>query len=277
MPTLTEEAKIFLESLGVSARKKLGQNFMVREAETAYIADLILVDKDVLEIGPGLGFLTRRLLEKNAKVLAVEKDKAYVKFLNKYFQDQPLKVIEHDVLEVDLKKDLKIEKPIQVVGNIPFNITTPILEWMVRQKRYITKAVLTVQLEVAQRLAAGPGTKSWGSLSVFLQMNADVIFKKKIGRESFYPSPRVDSAVIEIRFLDKPRFEVKDEERFFEIVRIAFQKRRKTLLNALSGGKPPHLTKASLADAFQNARIDAKRRPETLTLEEWARFYKFVA
>ena len=275
MLVLTQEAKSFLGQLNASARKRLGQNFMVRESELSFIADSMpwKEGESVLEIGPGLGFLTRVLIQKRLRVLAVEKDRLYVKFLEGYFKNEAFRILERDILEIDLEKDFQLTNAIRVIGNIPYHITSPILEWLIHQRRLISETVLTVQLEVAERLAAGPGTKSWGSLSIFLQLYADVNLMKKIDSASFYPAPKVDSAVIKIRFLDKPRFEIRDEEKFFGLVRRAFQKRRKTLLNALADENLKNFSKPLLVQTFERAMIDPMRRAETLTLEEWASLY----
>ena len=275
MSALTQEAKSFLGQLNASARKRLGQNFMVEECELSFIAGSMSWEagESVLEIGPGLGFLTRHLLQRRLKVLAVEKDRLYAKFLERYFKNEAFQILEKDILSVDLKKDFPLAGPIRVIGNIPYNITSPILDWLVYQRKWIRETVLTTQLEVAERLAAVPGTKSWGPLSVFLRLYANVHLLKKIGKSSFYPAPKVDSAVIKIEWLDKPRFEVRDEEDFFKLVRRAFQKRRKTLLNALADDKVESYSKMRLAQIFEEAAIDSMRRAETLTLEEWGRLH----
>ncbi len=277
MPSLTEQAKAFLNQLNASARKKLGQNFMVREEELGFIADALAIEEGetVLEIGPGLGFLTRLLLNKKAQVLAVEKDALYAVFLLKHFAGRPLRLAEKDVLKLDLEKDFGVDAPIKVAGNIPYNITTPILEWLINNRRLIITVVLTVQWELARRLAAEPGGKDWGSLSVFLRLYADVRLLKKISRESFFPSPQVDSAVLRLDFLKAPRFELKDERLFFALVRRSFQKRRKTLLNALTDEATEQFSKPSLGLTLKSAGLDTRRRPETLSLEEWARLSSF--
>ena len=276
---LIQEAKTFLNHLNASARKKLGQNFMVREDELSFIAEAVGIQagESVLEIGPGLGFLTRFLLEKKAHVLGVEKDRLYARFLKDYFNGYSFQLTENDILKVDLEEDLQVTKPIKVVGNIPFNITSPLLEWLIQNRSLVITAVLTTQWEVAERLAAKPGTKSWGTLSIFLQLYADVTFLRKIGRSSFYPSPRVDSAVIRIQFLKEPRFSISDEENFFKLVRRAFQKRRKTILNALSDETNQKLSKTSLLNTLQQSDIDAIRRPETLTIAEWVKLHNNLA
>ena len=244
---------------------------MIDKNILALIADsLALTSKDtVLEIGPGLGFLTQELLKRGASVLAVEKDRAYAAHLGKIFKDQSFRVIEKDILEFDFvgaQLIAPLQLPVKVIGNIPYNITSPIVEWLIENRALVSEAVLTVQWEVAQRLAGKPGGKDWSSLSVFLQFYADVSLLKKIGRGSFYPPPKVDSAVVRLKFLKTPYFAVKDQEFLFSLVRKAFQKRRKTILNALEGEK----TKKELEPSLLQCSIDPRRRPETITLAEWA-------
>ena len=273
MPDLAKEAKALLSKINASARKKLGQNFMINDAVLSFIADAVQPDEEdvVLEIGPGLGFLTRHLVNSGARVLAVEQDKAYAAFLKNYFKGRKFDLIEKDILKTDFTGDFQLSTPVKVIGNIPYNITTPILEWLIQNRSQVTSAVLTTQFELAERLNAEPGTKTWGSISIFLQLYADVAFLKKIGPSAFYPSPRVDSAVIRIRFLDKPRYPISDETRFFELVHKAFQKRRKTILNALADERDYALQKDALSGSLKSCSIDAKRRPETLSVEEWAK------
>ena len=136
MPGLAQEAKRFLSDLSAAPRKKLGQNFMVREEALAFIASAIAPEagRTVLEIGPGLGFLTRALLAEKASVVAVEKDPLYAAFLRGHFKGRAFTLVEKDILKTDLKKDLGFSGPAKVVGNIPYNITSPILEWLVSQK-----------------------------------------------------------------------------------------------------------------------------------------------
>lgn len=273
MSTLIQEVKAYLAQLNASARKKLGQNFMVQESELSFIAEAASLEPGdtVLEIGPGLGFLTRFLFLKKARVFAVEKDRLYARFLKEHFKNEDFFLIENDILKVDLKKDFKISKPIKIIGNIPYNITSPILEWLISQRGLVLGAVLTTQKELAERLAAEPGSKAWGSLSVFLQVYADVAFLRKIGPGSFYPQPKVDSAVIRLEFLKKPRHLIVNEELFFKLVRCAFQKRRKTILNALADDSLEYLSKPALLSAFEQTGIRSMRRPETLTIHEWVK------
>lgn len=272
MSGLKEEAAYLLRQLEASARKKLGQNFMVDEAALEFIANALDLKKDepVIEIGPGLGFLTRFLLSHGGAVTAVEKDHAYAAFLAQFYKNKKFKAVEADVLKTRIS-DLLPTAPVKVCGNIPYNITSPILEWLIDQRAIVSDAVLTVQWEVAERLGASPGTREWGSLSVFLQYHADVRVLRKVGKASFSPAPKVDSAVIHLRFRHAPACAVKDEELFFRLVRRSFQKRRKTVLNALTDDSDGRLSKPNVEKALRGSGIDPVRRAETLSLPEWAR------
>lgn len=242
---------------------------MISEGTLRFIADSLNIQKGetVLEIGPGLGFLTKELLERGANLLAVEQDRRFAQFLEKKFEGCSVRIINDDILKTDLAALVTRGQKLKVAGNIPYNITSPILQWLIEQRQAVREAVMTVQYEVAVRLAAGPGTKDWGALSVFVQFYSDLSFLKKVGKESFYPSPDVESAVVRLVLLDEPRVRVRDEALFFQTVRKAFQKRRKTLLNALESEQ---FDKARLTPIFKALSIDPSRRPETLTLGEWA-------
>lgn len=264
---------------------------MVSEETLSFIAKMAepTPGQTILEIGPGLGFLTRALLgrprvaagpvestKQPCRLIAVEKDKLFAVYLKKVFADYPVQIVEGDILSLDLKKDLKMTAPIKVVGNIPYNITSPILEWLIGQREWISGALLTMQWEVAQRLTAKPGTKNWGALSIFTQVYADVEMVKKIGRGSFFPSPKVDSAVVRLTFSKTPKYGILSEENFFKLVRLAFQKRRKTILNALVDPHFKPLHKPALQSALIKAGIDPIRRPETLTIHEWVHLPAFI-
>ncbi len=263
-------AKSSLEQLRLVAKKRFGQHFMTNEADLLFIAEALeaKAGDTVLEIGPGLGALTSSLLEKGLHVKAVEKDRALAEHLKTFFKDAPLEVFCQDVLTFDLARGLQPTSPIAVAGNIPYNITSPILFWLVEQRALVKHAVLTVQYEVAERIAGKPGHKAWGAVSVSLGAYADVTFLRKISREHFYPAPKVDSAVVRLDFLPKPRYAPGSSALFHAIVARAFQKRRKTLLNALENEVEGH-GKERLLRAFSASGIDPKRRPETLRVSEW--------
>lgn len=264
------DAKTTLEELRLVAKKRFGQHFMTSEEDLRFIAESLgaSTGESVLEIGPGLGALTAALLEKGLQVKAVEKDRSLSEHLKSFFTDAPLEVYCQDILTFDLARDLNPGHPIAVAGNIPYNITSPILFWLVEQRALVKNAVLTTQYEVAQRVCGKPGHEGWGAVSVSLQAYANVTFLRKIPRSHFYPAPKVDSAVLRLDFLPEPRFEAAHGVLFHEIVSRAFQKRRKTILNALENEDKGH-GKERLGQAFSAASIDPKRRPETLSVSEW--------
>jgi 16S rRNA (adenine1518-N6/adenine1519-N6)-dimethyltransferase len=263
-------AKSDLSRLRLSARKSFGQNFLENAADLHAIAGALEAGsgQTVLEIGPGLGALTGILLEKGMRVTAVEKDRSLAAHLNSHFKEAPLRVICADILKFD-PRDAGFGAPVPVAGNIPYNITSPILFWLVDHRASFTRAVLTVQWEVAQRLTGKPGNKVWGALSVSVQAYAEAKLLKKVPRGHFYPAPNVDSAVVVLDFLPKPRYREGQGGLFHELVARAFQKRRKTLLNALEDAAQAR-PKEALTPAFARLGIDAKRRPETLSVQEWA-------
>lgn len=273
---LAADAKKILQELGADPKKRFGQNFMVSESALREIAGALTVEPGVpvLEIGPGLGFLTRALLERGYRVVTVEKDRAFARSLEKRIGHPALRVVEGDILSAD-PKNLGFDGPFAVAGNIPYNITTPILEWLIEHRAVVRQAVLTVQKEVAARLSAQPGTKAWGSLTIFVRTFGEVTPVCAIPRSGFLPPPNVDSAAIRIDFLKQPRENIGQEAVYFGLIRKAFQKRRKTILNALEGAvvgvyRDTPLQKPDLASLFEKCGIEPRRRPETLTLAEWA-------
>ncbi len=268
---MTASPRSALKLLELRAKKNFGQNFMTRESDLVFIAEALgaRAGETVLEIGPGLGALTGVLLEKGLSVVAVEKDRDLAAYLKGTFQGKLLEVVSQDILRFDPAHEPRLKAPAAVVGNIPYNITSPILFWLVDHRASFPRAVFTMQREVAERLTGKPGTKIWGALSVSMQAYAEVTFLKKISKGNFYPVPKVDSAVVRIEFLQKPRFPEGLGEVFHKIVAGAFQKRRKTLLNALEDPEKG-LSKEQLKKVLAEAGIDPRRRPETLAVTEWA-------
>jgi 16S rRNA (adenine1518-N6/adenine1519-N6)-dimethyltransferase len=158
-----------------------------------------------------------------------------------------------------------------VIGNLPYYITTPVIEYILKHKNAIASAVIMTQKEVASRLTAKPGTKDYGSLSCFVQYHAAVEYVYTVKRTCFYPAPDVDSSILRLNILNKPSVAVKDENRFFSIVRGAFNQRRKSIINSLSRREVLDLPKAELTAIFTTAGVDPARRPETLSLDDFAR------
>lgn len=256
------------------ARKRFGQHFLVDRKAIRRIVALVEPEPGevVLEIGPGRGALTGPLVEALPRLVAVEIDRDLVAQLRARFAGSPLRLIEGDILQLDLAGVLREEggARLLLVGNLPYNITAPLLFGLLEQAGQISRAVLMVQREVAQRLAAGPGSKDYSLLTVSLGMRATVVPRLEVDRRAFRPVPRVDSTVVEVRFAPQWRYPVRDREMFSRLVRAAFGQRRKMLRNSLKslvGAEGPAL----LEEIAGSAGIELTRRPESLGLEEFAR------
>jgi len=256
---------------GIKPRKKWGQNFLVRPEIAQKIVDAASVTADdlVVEIGPGAGALTGLLAQRARHVVAVEFDHGLADLLKEDLGDLArLTIVQSDILDLDLATITKGEKAV-IVGNVPYAITTPILEWLIAQRQYVAHGIVLVQKEYAARLAAAPGTEDYGSLTVFARyyLRLEPLFHVPPG--AFWPKPLVDSTLVRLRFRAEPPVEVPDEERLFTIVRASFSQRRKTLANALQelyGGD-----KQRVERLLRAAHIAGGRRGETLDLEEFAR------
>lgn len=254
--------------------KKWGQHFL-RSPEIAHlIVQTGLVNKNdvVIEIGPGKGILTGILSAQASKVKAIEIDSHLVAQLrNKYADVSNVEIVHEDILRFRLPDELK-SSPFKVIANIPYNITSPIifllLDWH-RLNAQFMQAILMVQHEVAQRLAASPGGKDYGVISVNLQMYAEVNIVREISADNFFPPPKVDSAIIQLSFLEEPRIALHDFKLFHTLVKVAFAQRRKTLWNNLYHSLK--IPKTILEEMFHTSGIDPRRRAETLALEEFAR------
>jgi 16S rRNA (adenine1518-N6/adenine1519-N6)-dimethyltransferase len=259
---------------GIKPRKKWGQNFLTRPeiAQKIVAAAGVTPDDVVLEIGPGAGALTGLLAQNARHVVAVEFDEGLADLLTEDLGDWArLTIVRGDVLEValaDVCQGHHVEKLV-VVGNVPYSITTPILEWLIAQRAHVAHGVILVQREYAARLAAAPATEDYGSLTVFARyyLRLEPLFHVPPG--AFWPKPVVDSTLVRLRFRETPPVEVPDEDRLFTIVRAAFSQRRKTLANALLAlyGED----RDRVARLLRAAHVAGNRRGETLDIEEFAR------
>lgn len=258
--------KELLRQFGLHPRSSLGQNFLADDHVLARIADAAdLTPKElVLEIGPGLGTLTRHLAERAQRVVAVELDASLIPVLRHILTPYPnVEIIHKDILQFEIA-NWKFHK---VVGNIPYNITSQILRRLLEADVKPGLIVLTVQLEVAQRITAAPGQMSLLAVSVQLYGRPSIV--GRIGAGAFYPPPQVDSAIVRIESYARPPVDVPDPDHFFAVVKAGFSQRRKQLHNALAAGlaRP----QAEVVAALERAGVDGRRRAETLSLEEWAR------
>lgn len=249
-------------------KKSLGQNFLVDESHLARIAaaaDLTPQDT-VLEVGPGLGVLTRYLAAQAGRVVAVELDDRLIPILVERFADRPnVRFVHADILEVDAAA-LVETTAYKVVANLPYYITSAVLRHLLEAPQPPTLAVVMVQREVAQRMVAAPGDMSL--LAVGVQFYARPKIVQKVPAGAFYPRPKVDSAVVRLEVRPEPAAPDVDRGQFFEVVRAGFGQKRKQLLNSLSSGLG--LDKERIRAYMEEAGIDPRRRAETLSLDEWA-------
>ncbi|MCR5451272.1 MAG: 16S rRNA (adenine(1518)-N(6)/adenine(1519)-N(6))-dimethyltransferase RsmA [Lachnospiraceae bacterium] len=277
VPTSAGEAKRLLSEFGLHAKKKYGQNFLTDTGLLDDIVNAAGVEKDdvVLEIGPGLGCLTARLAEAAEKVIAVEIDTSLLPLLQKTLEDYSnIEIINEDVLKLDLGA-LAAEKAgnrkFKVVANLPYYITTPIIMALLEKELPIESITVMVQLEVAQRLEALPGSKEYGAITLSVAYYTKPEIVLEVPREAFMPSPNVDSAVIKLTVNEEAPVKCKDTALMWKIIRAAFNQRRKTLSNALSGGGICGGDKSVIKEAMEDASLEQSVRGETLSLEDFAR------
>lgn len=252
-------------------KKSLGQNFLVdKNIQQKIITACQLETSDtILEIGPGTGELTRLISPQVKKLYAFEIDSRLSRQLKKEFSDrQNTQIIHMDILKVKLEEYLTNRT--KVIGNIPYYISTPIIERFLNYKQNVDRIFLTVQKEFAERVAALPGSKTYGSLSCFIQYHARPQLMFKISSSCFFPKPKVDSYFLELKILTKPLVEVTDEKAFFHIIRTAFNQRRKTLRNSLKNTIP----KEKMDLFFTRFAINPNIRPEDLSLQDFANLNK---
>ncbi len=271
------ELKNIIEKHGFSFSKSLGQNFLIDQGILDKIVKGSGIDKSwgVLEIGPGAGTLTRELAENAGKVVAVEIDKSLIPLLEDTLSDfDNASVICRDVMKVDLKA-LIAEKfgdmPVAVVANLPYYITTPIIMNFLENEIPVKSLTVMVQKEVADRMAASPGGKDYGALSLAVQFYTDPKIICHAMPHCFMPQPKVESVVIKLSVLDKPGAETKNRKFLFDVIKSAFSQRRKTLLNALSKSPYINVDKQEVADAMEKSGLDPNIRGERLTLNDFAR------
>ena len=231
-------------------------------------------DDMVLEIGPGIGTMTQYLAEAAGKVVAVEIDRNLLPILQETLADYDnVKVIHADVLSLDLEKLVQEEnggRPIKVVANLPYYITTPIIMALFEQHVPLANVTVMVQKEVAARMKSGPGSKDYGALSLAVQYYAEPYIVANVPCNCFMPRPNVDSAVIRLTRYEEPPVQVKDEKMLFKIIRASFNQRRKTLQNGLNNSSELNFTKDQIAAAIAEAGFSPSVRGEALTLEQFA-------
>jgi 16S rRNA (adenine1518-N6/adenine1519-N6)-dimethyltransferase len=257
----------------IRAKKSLGQNFLRDPHYLIKIADAAKVgpDDSVLEIGPGLGHLTRVLAQRARKVLAIEVDDRLISHLQEEFEGlRNIEVIHADALEYDYGA---LDGSWKVVANLPYYISTPVIQRLIQHRHKFVSLTLMLQKEVADRIASPPGGKEYGYLSVLVQLYTQPRIEFKVPPGAFTPRPEVDSALITLLVRDRPAVRVADEHFFLRVVKAAFSQRRKTLRNAL---KQLDIAAVKMAAVAEETGINLGRRAETLSLEEFGRLADFL-
>ena len=272
-----------LQKYNFSFQKKFGQNFLI----DTHVLDKIIasaeITKDdmVLEIGPGIGTMTQYLACAAGKVVAVEIDKTLIPILEDTLSEYDnVQIINQDVLKVNLAKLAEEEnggKPIKVVANLPYYITTPIIMGLFENHVPLKSITVMVQKEVADRMQVGPGTKDYGALSLAVQYYAKPYIVANVPPNCFIPRPKVGSAVIRLERYEEPPVQVTDEKLMFRIIRASFNQRRKTLVNGLKNSPEIQFSKEEIEAAIETLGKGASVRGEALTLEEFARLSNILS
>lgn len=268
------DIKRTLADLGVIPRKARGQNFLTDEGMAQAIVDAASISEDdpVIEIGPGLGVLTDKLLGKTKRLAVVEIEEEFCRYLAKRYPSlSPSRIYNSDVRKLDLNlilKELEAEEA-TVVSNVPYSISSDIILWVINNHRVVRHASLLLQKEFAARIAAHPGKKDYGSLTVLRTLYAEAECNLLVPGSKFHPPARVDSALVVMSLSKEALIPIGDEVLFTKVVRGAFSQRRKTLVNSLSGSKLLE-NKQAVLELLESLKIDPRRRAETLSVSEFA-------
>ena len=266
--------KRLLSSLDLRAKKALGQNFLADPSTAASIVEKSRLEPQaiVLEIGAGLGALTIPLAKAARHVYAVEKDSSLVPILENQLNKSHVanvEILNQNILKLNLQELFeKSGQKFTVMGNLPYNISSQVLVYLIKNRQFVNRAVLMFQKELAERISALPGGKDYGRLSVMLQYCASVKHLMEIKATVFFPRPKVDSSVIEVQFHDELLFPAYDEKFLFDVIKAAFGKRRKTLKNALTQSQLS-LKNEDILSGLEISGIDPFRRAETLSVKEF--------
>jgi 16S rRNA (adenine1518-N6/adenine1519-N6)-dimethyltransferase len=270
--SLMSETRALLERFNLSARKGLGQNFLIDRGvlDKIITAAQIQPTDTIVEVGPGLGVLTRALAERAGKVIAVETDRGMAALLRETMSGEPhVAIVERDILDTP-PESLVGDSPYKVVANLPYYITSPVLRHFLESNRQPKSLVVMVQKEVARQITAKPPEMSLLSIAVQFYGTPKIVNYVPAG--AFYPPPKVSSAILRIDVLPTRRTTIEDEAVFFKLARAGFSTRRKQLVNAISRGLD--IDKEKATHLLDKAGIDPKRRAETLTIDEWLKLLK---
>ena len=271
-----KETKYLLKKYNIRADKRLGQNFLIDDKVINEIITGANIDKDdfIIEIGPGLGTLTSKLLEKAKKVTCIELDDKMVKILEDRFKlYENFEIIKNDVLKIDLKELISARKKecknVKVVANLPYYITTPIITKLLEEDLNLESITVMVQKEVADRLIETPGGKNTGAITYCIHYYSEAQSIIEVPKEAFIPSPKVTSKVVNLKLRKEYEVEVKDKKKMFKIIKNAFTQRRKTLLNSLTNTNIFENKKQG-ETLLENLGIDINIRPERMTIQNFA-------
>lgn len=285
MDNLYQETKFILKKYGITANKSLGQNFLVSEDVVNSIIEAAELSENdlVIEVGPGLGTLTKPLLERAGKVVCVELDKKMLQILqDRFMLYSNFEVIQEDILKVNLEELIKKQKQInsklqkvKIVANLPYYITSPIMMYLLEQKLEIESITVMIQKEVAERFIAIPGDKKSGAITYTIYYYSEGEKVVDVPKNSFIPEPEVDSQVIHLKIRKEKLLDIENEELFFKIIKVAFQQRRKTLLNALVNGNIIE-NKEKGKEILKKINLEENIRGEKLTIQEFKRIADII-
>lgn len=274
--SLAYKTKKIVEKYGFSFKKNFGQNFLVDERVLGKIVSSAEISKDdvVIEVGPGIGTLTQALAKEAYKVVAVEIDTTLVPILGELLSDfDNIEIINEDILKVDVNAiaEKYPDKKIKMVANLPYYITTPIIMNVLENHIPVESITVMIQKEVAYRMKAQPSTKDYGSLSLAVQYYCEPYLVANVPQNCFMPRPNVDSAVIKLTVMDKPKVQVNNEKFMFEFIKAAFSQRRKTLVNCVFSSGLLTLSKDEIGKMLNGLGYDERVRGESLTLEDYGK------
>lgn len=278
--SVLKETRFIMDKYHISANKNLGQNFLIDDEIVLGIVNVANISKDdlVIEIGPGLGTLTKELLERAGQVTCIELDKRMIEILqDRFSMYNNFELINSDVLKVDLKEIIKKSNlaNTKIVANLPYYITTPIIMKLLEERLEIQTITVMIQKEVADRLITKPGTGDTGAITYAINYYSEPKRVLEVPNTAFIPEPKVNSSVIQLQILKEPKVKVEDEEKLFELIKTAFMQKRKTLANGLANSNK-YGTKEKIEQVLNNLNIDLKIRPEKLTLEQFASLVKIL-
>ena len=284
MKKLLEETKTIMKKYGIKANKDLGQNFLINEEVVENIINSSEISKEdlIIEIGPGLGTLTKELIKRAGKVVCIELDKKMIKILkDRFITSSNLEILNEDVLQVDLNELIKKHKghdnikKAKIVANLPYYITTPIIMKLLEDKLDIESITVMIQKEVADRLIEIPGGKNTGAITYTIYYYCESEKIMEVPNNSFIPEPDVTSEVIKMKLRNKPAVEIENPKVMFMIIKSAFMQRRKTLLNALTNTQV-FASKQEGLKILKKLNLDENVRAENLSIQDYANIAKEI-